>query len=164
MARKRQMALVGEALQECLARMDAELPFHLTGVWRNWKRIVGEEAASMAMPLGRHKRTLIVGAEDHAAQQELTYYSPAILEAVNAYLGEECFDKMQVDLLMGETPLNESASQSGGPGGARTVFGPRPDRLGGLLGGMREDSPVARCYEAYVRHFVAASGGRRSEE
>lgn len=146
--RKGRVKGLGRALDLFLKKnLSASFPFMLVRLWRNWEEVVGPEAAELAKPMGHSNDILIVGAEDSATLNELTYYAPEILDAVNAFLGEIYFDKVQGTLLMGRVPLNEI-----------TVLHP-PDarvkpRNPGNLGGMRErfapDSPVLKCYEKYV--------------
>lgn len=143
------MRHLGYNLQKyCKEELKAELPFKFARLWRSWSQVVGEEAASLARPLGRRKRTLILGVEDGAAMQEATFYAPAILDDVNGFLGEVFFDKVQCQLLRDRTPLDEQ--------GRKATFKrlpPRPAHLGNALQHMDPDSPVARSYQAYIAAF-----------
>jgi len=141
---RKRSTVLGKALDHYLSRLDAGFHFRMVRLWRNWDRVVGEDVAALGRPLGHRDRVLLVGAEDHAAQQELVYWSPVILAVVHEFLGRECFDKVQVDLLMGRAPLDCVAAEK--PGAGSTV--PVPAGLGGLTGRMNKDSPVARCYAA----------------
>jgi len=131
-------------------KLDAGFAFRLVGLWRNWAEVVGPEVAELARPLGHRKRILLVGAEDSLALQEVGYYSPEILERVNAFLGEESFDKVQADLLLGRAPLDTVGVA---PPVHRMGLPPRPAELGGLGRLKQDDSAIGRCYRAYVRLF-----------
>ncbi|MGE4297798.1 MAG: DUF721 domain-containing protein [Desulfovibrionaceae bacterium] len=122
--------------------------FSLVRLWRAWPQVVGEHIAEVARPLGHRKTTLIIGADDSMVAQELTYYAPQIIEDVNAFLGKETFDKVQVELVMGKAPLDTVSLAK--PVMPETNPG-RPEKLGGLAGRLDPQSPVARCYEAYIR-------------
>jgi len=145
---------IGEALDRLLQRTGAGTGFKLAQLWRNWDMVMGEELRLLAIPLGHRKTTLIIGAEDNMAQQELTYYTYEIIERVNAFLDEPFFDRVQVDLLMGKPALDELNM----PSIERYIpaLPPRPARLGNLLGKLDPASPVTRCYEKYVRMFDEA--------
>jgi hypothetical protein len=143
--------------------LDAEFAFRLVRLWRSWPDVVGEELAELARPMGRRKRTLLLGVEDAMAQQEVSYYAPEIVSRANTFLGQEIFDKVQVDLILGRAPLDTARlpRKAKLPG-----VGPRPERLGGLEELKREDSAVGRCYRAYLRLYgeedVAEPGGDAS--
>ncbi len=142
---------IGDMLDRFLDRKGAGVGFRLSYLWRNWDMVMGEELRLLAIPLGHRKDTLIVGAEDNMAQQELVYYTYEMLERVNAFLDEPFFTKVQVDLLLGKNALDELAL----PVIERHIppLPPRPKHLGALMGRLDPDSPVTRCYEKYVRLF-----------
>lgn len=133
----------------CRESLNADEPFRLARLWRDWRQVVGEEAAELARPVGRRKRTLLLGVEDPASMQEATFYAPMILESVNAFMGEVFFDKVQCDLLMGKTPLDAKPAHM-----QRKQLPPRPEKLGGALGLMDPDSAVGRSYRAYLAMFA----------
>lgn len=141
---------IRKAMTSYLSDIDASEGFRLVHLWRSWEDIFGPDLAALARPMGHRKRTLLIGAEDHLALQELTYYAPQLLEAVNEFLGEEFFDKVHVDLIMGKAPLDTHGAHS--PWGVRYAP-PEPENLGALKGKLPSEHPVARCYEAYVRYF-----------
>jgi hypothetical protein len=141
---------VSDVLYKCLSGLEAELPFRLVLLWRRWVEVVGEDAAALCKPLGHRKRTLLVGAEDSAALQELVFRTPEMLDAVNTFLGEECFDKVELDLIMRRVPLD---THTGVEFPKHTPRVEKPDRLGNLKEGFSRDTPIGQCYEAYVRFF-----------
>lgn len=119
-------------------------------ICRNWKTIVGPETAELARPLGRHNNTtLILGVQDGIVMQEMHFLSQTIIDAVNHFCGSVFFDKVRVELLKGRTPLDELTVRT--PGVQTRLQKPGP--LGGLENQMKKDSPVARCYQAYIRLF-----------
>ncbi len=143
------MRHLGHNLQiYCRQKLKADRPFKLARLWRNWSDVVGDAAAELARPLGRRKRTLRLGVEEGAAMQEVSFYAPQILEDVNSYLGEVFFDKVQSELLMGKTPLDEVGRRA-----IAKQMPQRPPNLGNALKHMDPDSPVTRCYLAYVASF-----------
>ncbi|MFP4317010.1 MAG: DUF721 domain-containing protein [Desulfovibrionales bacterium] len=134
-------------LEGFLARKGAENGFALARLWKVWPEVVGPEVAELAKPIGHRKGRLILGAEDSIVLQEITYFGPQILERVNGFLGRKFFDKVSVELIRGRSPLDSiDVSPRFEP-----LPVPKPEHLGALIGAMDEDSPVARCYRAYVR-------------
>lgn len=142
---------IGDVLERLLVRKGAGIGFKLAQLWRNWDMVMGEELRHIAIPLGHRKNTIIIGAEDNMVQQDLSYYSYEIIERVNAFLDEPYFDKVQVDLVMGKSALDEvtlPTLERRAP-----ALPPKPERLGNLLGKLDPESPVTRCYEKYVRLY-----------
>lgn len=133
--------------------------YHLTRLWKHWPEVVGDHIAEVASPMGHRKTTLIVGVEDHMVMQELVHYSPAILEQVNEFLGMNFFDKVHVDLIGDHVSL-DALPQSKRE--AHPLEPERPAELGGLLGKLDPDSPLAKCYRAYVEYFARREERRGS--
>lgn len=145
-----------EALKLALVRLE-ERSRHgghgqLRELWRNWKMVMGEDLAYMALPLGQRKDVLLVGAEDHLVMHELSFSTLEILERANAFMDEEFFRKVELHLLMGQEVLDQPANITPStrvrlpvekPGGLDGSFASRP--------GLNSDSPVVRCYVAYLR-------------
>ncbi|MBG0777163.1 MAG: DUF721 domain-containing protein [Desulfovibrionaceae bacterium] len=146
---------LGPALRAYLRTADTKGSMPLVRLWRGWAEAVGAHVAEMAKPVGHRRRTLLVGVEDSALLQELTYYAPQILDDVNAFLGQEVFDKVQVDLLMGKAPLDTIPDLAPGSGDGRPDPERPPERPEGLQGraDLDPESPVGRCYRAYIRLF-----------
>lgn len=144
---------LGEALRAWLSSRGKEArPAHLDQLWKNWNMVMGPELAPLAQPLGHRHGLLLVGGEDNLVLQELSYAVPEILERVNAFMDEPFFQRVELHLLFGKTPLN-LVSDSPVPEVPRP---PRPLRLGGL--NLDPDSPVGRCYQAYLRCFDTPPG------
>lgn len=144
---------ISEALSEFLSKRDAGEHFHLTRLWRDWPDVVGPHIAELARPLGRRKTTLIVGVEDSMVMQEMNLYAPALIEQANQYLGMKFFDKVQLELIGKQVPLDREPEETPG---ASVLEPKRPVNLGALEQGMAPDSPVAKCYRAYVEYFKGA--------
>ena len=143
------MRLLRSALREYLgSTFQGGKRFRQLRLWKEWGGVVGEDVAALARPLGTRNKTLLLGVEDGAALLETRFYAPQILDDVNAYLGEVCFDKVQCELLMGRTPLDERHK----PVAETRVLRP-PENLGGPNAALPSDSPVGRCYQAYLKVF-----------
>lgn len=121
----------------------------LLRLWEMWEMVMGKDLSEIAVPLGHRDTVLIVGGEDHLVLQELTYAAPEILERVRAFMDREFFQRVELQLMMGRTPLNCIQLE------AYAVEPPlsRPEPLGGLFGLLNPKSPIGRCYTAYVRMF-----------
>lgn len=122
--------------------------YMLTQLWKNWEIVMGPAIAALAHPLGHRNGILLIGADDSCAMQELSYAVPEILERVNAFMNEDYFHKVELHLLLGKESLRRvdiTQAPSLPPP-------PRPPRLGHLK--LPPDSPIAACYEAYVRCFA----------
>lgn len=141
---------VQEVLERLLPGLDAEGALKLVRLWRSWPQVLGPELAELAHPLGRRKATLLLASEDPVAVQELSYFAPEILERVNGFLGEEVFDKVRFEMLSGRVPLDRRTADSMDSPGLPLK---RPKHLGALQDRFPPDSPIGRCYRAYVRMF-----------
>lgn len=143
------------SLQELLGRFleehGEEVNTRLIHLWENWDMVMGEELAPICYPLGHKDRTLIVGAEDNMMQQELSYYAFEILERVNAFVNEEYFNKVRVELLMGKAPMDVVSLPKAKDSGPEPLR--RPKNLGKLVGKLNPESPVTKAYEKYVKMF-----------
>ncbi|MCL1915493.1 MAG: DUF721 domain-containing protein [Desulfovibrionaceae bacterium] len=94
-----------EALRRFLASRQDGANFHLVSLWRAWPRILGEELAALALPLGAQERVLLVGAEDNPSLSELSFQVPFILKQTNAFLRQDYFTGVKLELLQGRRPL-----------------------------------------------------------
>lgn len=124
----------------------------IAALWQNWSMILGEELAGIALPMGHKEQTLVIGAEDNMAMQELSMQSPEILERVNAFMDQEYFSKVKVVLMLGQRPLRTEPEKRS-VSAPRSALPPKPPRLGSLHGKMDPDSVVAACYQAYAALF-----------
>ena len=141
------MVPLGQLIVGFAGRNDASLGFRLAVLWPRWREVLGD-LAPFARPLWRRRSTLLAGVEDQAAMQECLYDAQPMLEAVNAFLGQQVFDKVHFDLLQGKTPLDARAVD------VLTFWRPAMPRIANL-GGLDLDlnTAVGRSYAAYVRQF-----------
>lgn len=138
---------VGELLPDVLAGMGGDpLRMRLVQLWRHWEMVLGPELAPLARPLGHHKDTLLIGAEDAMLMQELHLQSGEILERVNAFMEGPFFAAVKVSLCFQRTELDNIVAPTPRPLPAAE----RPQLTGSALEGMRADSAVARCYARFV--------------
>jgi hypothetical protein len=144
--REKRLRAAGEAVEAFLAQLGGKERRHLCALWNNWDLVLGP-LAPLALPLGQEKGVLLLGAEDSMALQELVLQGPEILERVNAFMDGPFFLKVRVILAQGRPPLNRRPPAHPLPPPAPA----RPPRLGGLS--LPPDSPVGRCYAAYVARF-----------
>lgn len=143
----------GELITRLLSRYDKKGGFRLARLWAEWERVVGAEVAELARPLGHREGALLLSAPDSMAAQQLSYYAPELLERVNAFFGEEVFDKIRFELLDGRVPLaGKNAQEPPQPRPAPVM----PKDVGSLLGIMDPETAIGRCYRAYVRRMEAA--------
>lgn len=131
-------------------KLNASFPFRLAQLWDRWDALLGAELAGLAKPLGHRKGVLLVGVEDPAAMQEVSFYELDLLDAVNHFLQKNYFDKIQFELLKGKVPLNADKRDA--------LYVPRsplrpPGPLGTLFPVLDPNSSVAKCYASYVRLF-----------
>lgn len=131
----------------------------LLELWRHWDMVLGQPLASLALPLGHKEHSLIVGAEDNLALQELSFLSSEILERVNAFLNEPYFDTVQLELLMGRATLNNisclSAKENPATDNFLPVHIPVAMPAQGALGNLDidENTALGLCYKKYVQRF-----------
>lgn len=133
-----------------LQRLDRKGALPLLRLWRNWEELLGPDMAALMRPLGHRERTLLLATEDPVVAQEASFLAPLVLDKVHGFLGQEVFDKVHFELLNGRIPL---AGRTTRPEPEPRPL-PRPRRIGGLRGLLDEDSPLGRCYRAYVRLFA----------
>lgn len=119
----------------------------LVQLWRHWEMVMGENLSALGRPLGRKDRTLLVGAQDAMALQELSLQGPEMLERANAFMDKPFFTRVKVSLMQERPDLARKREQ---PEYRPEAPAPAPV-LGAHLGRMKPDSPVARCYEAWAR-------------
>lgn len=128
----------------------------LAALWREWGRLFADAPFDLGRPLGERERVLVVGVEDPLAMQELGFVRPDILARANAFLGEQCFDKVRFELIHGQASLGTTLVS---PGVEPAAPGPLP-QVGGL--DLPPDTPIGRCYAKYVALAAAGRGERAS--
>lgn len=151
--REKRLLAAGEAMSAFLDGHGGKERRHLTALWRNWSVVMGETLAELAFPLGHKGGVLLVGADDVMAMQELSLQSMEILERANAFMDSEFFRQVKVNLMQGQQALSRPRPRR--PDSPLRPAPPtKPARLGGLVGKLDPDSPVTRCYEAYLAMFA----------
>lgn len=148
---------VGDVLRTVLGRSRSGRDLELAELWRHWDQVLGPRLAGLALPLGRRGSLLLLAAEDNLILQELSFLAPEILERVNAFLDEPLFTDTRLCLLGKQRPLNLAADSTAGPlerpRRPQLPASPDPDRLGALWDDLDPETPLGRCYRAYVRRF-----------
>jgi len=158
------MALqIQEILHDFWSGPDRALQRRLAEIWSSWPRIVGQDIADLAKPLGRNKSTLLLGVEDPMVMQEMHFHAPTIMRDVNAALGEKVFDKVRLDLLGARSSLIAVADAlehelregrktvSGSMPTAYEQAGVRLDDMNDAHGRFAAVPALERCYRSYVR-------------
>lgn len=147
--RTRKLLTMDEMLHSVLGSPEALLELAIARLWRHWPEILGEDIARFVRPLGHRKTTMLLGAANSLVMQELSYFSPRILDKANSFLGNAYFQKVQMELMDGRPALDESLLPPTPP----KAPAPAPEPLGNLLPCMDPASPVSACYRAYVKRF-----------
>jgi len=151
---RRTLALksAADALAEFMRKNGGAERAFLIRLWEHWEMVMGKDLAALAMPIGHKKDVLILAAEDSMAAQDIAMQAGDILEWVNTFMGRKYFSRIQVELVMGRNDLSRPLGELRPKPPEHRV--PRPENLGSLLGKFDDPaSPVARCYEAYLRYF-----------
>lgn len=146
----RHRRLTVDTLFRTLGYRDKKGGLKLVRLWRDWATVVGPDVAELARPLGHREGALVLFTEDAAAAQQLSYYAPEIIERVNAFLGQEVFDKVRFELLNGRIPLGEHHRPVAEAPPAPLAA---PKDVGGLLDKIDLESPVGKAYLAYLRRL-----------
>ncbi len=158
--KKRDVSAIGAALGTLLEKLGGEQNQQISQLWRNWSMVMGEDLAQLALPLGSRGPILLVGAEDNMAMSELTYAIAEILERVNAFMDSDYFTKVELHLVMGKntldtlpaiTTLRPRAIPQAPPG----LTGIHLQAQGGKPPLFDPESPVAKCYQAYLNVFAS---------
>lgn len=136
-----------EAVRALFASLGGQHQARLVELWRHWRMVMGEDITPLARPLGHKDRTLLVGAEDGMAMQELSLLAEEMRDRANAFMGNEFFSKVRVSLPQGKPDLARERRERPEP---EAPPPPVPAASGDLLGVLPPDSPVGRCYAAYA--------------
>lgn len=147
----REALALGAALPAVLEELDKRGSLALLQLWAHWEMVLGPELAPLAHPLGHHKDILVIGVDDHLAQQELAFQTEEILERVNAFLDAPLFTGVTLTLLQGRSILDEAVPPRFPPLKAPPLFeAPQAENVGGLLDFFDPDTPIGRCYRRCV--------------
>lgn len=149
----RDMRAMSDAAHSLLTRLGGPERAQIVQLWRNWDMVMGPDIGPLAIPLGSRKRILLIGGEDNMAMQELTYQVPDILERVNAFMDSEHFERVELHLLLGRAALNLHRLNGQPVPRASRPLPPKPEHLGSLRDTLDPDSPIGRCYAAYLRLY-----------
>ena len=141
------MRTAAQAVKAYISRPDMDQELQIAGIWKHWDRIIGPGLQDLARPLGKRKRTLVVGVANSLVMQECVFYSEQILEKIADYLDWQPFDKISFELLQKGACLDEITVGCD----FQTLTAKIPESLGGLLETVPEDSPVGSCYRTYLR-------------
>ena len=145
------VARTNERIKHLLSQFTAPEQQHEMQLWRHWDMVMGSDLAELAFPLGSRHDILIIGGEDNLALQDLAFMTPEILERANAFMGSPTFVRVELRLLQGRRTLNLPPAIQ--PAVRERLPLQRPERLGHYLDQMDPESPVARCYRAYLKTF-----------
>ncbi len=127
----------------------------LVRLWDNWAEVVGPEVASLAHPLGRRGRALVLLADDPMVSQHLSFLVPELLGRINAFLGEHLFDDVRFELSDGRPALDRPRPEQGKH---LKIAHQRPENLGKVAAALPPESPVGRAYRAYLKMFKTNKG------
>lgn len=148
--REQRLRTSAEGLARLFASLGNNEAGDLVGLWRRWPEIMGEDIAALGAPLGHAEHILQIGADDSMALQELSLQAEEIRERANAFLGNDWFTGVKVLLMQGRKDLAAPRPDPAPAPAPRQEAAEPPPQLGRLLGRLDPDSPITRCYEAFV--------------
>ncbi|MDR2891825.1 MAG: DUF721 domain-containing protein [Deltaproteobacteria bacterium] len=158
--RRRKIQSIQDALAQFLSRHKGRGNLRLVHLWENWPMVMGDQLTDVALPLGVQDRTLLIGAEDSMLMHELSFFIPEIMDRANAFMDENYFTKVRLELPRGRTPLypptpGGGVSETASPktSSQRTDLRHKPENLGGLIGRFDPESSIGRAYLSYVKSF-----------
>lgn len=147
----REALALGAALPAVIEGLDKKGALGLLQLWAHWDMVLGAELAPLAHPLGHYRDILVIGVDDHLAQQELAFQTEEILERVNAFLDAPRFSGVTLTLLQGRSILDAAIPPRFPPLRPAALFeAPQAESIGGLLGFFDPDTPIGRCYRRFV--------------
>lgn len=101
------MQSISQALQKYIENQGIKTELDIAKIWNYWSMILGPQLADLAKPLGRRKKTLIIGAKNSTIMQELNFSSQEILDKIYDFLGWQPFDNICFELLEKKTSLDQ---------------------------------------------------------
>ncbi|MDL2307479.1 DUF721 domain-containing protein [Desulfovibrio sp. OttesenSCG-928-C06] len=155
-ARARATKSLQDALKAFFSRHKGRGNYHLAHLWESWPIVMGDNLCAVALPLGVQDRTLIIGTEDSMLMHELTFMIPEILNRANAFMDEQYFAKVRLELLRDRVPLyppQDRAATGGSLAKPQPEHRVKPENLGAAMDKLDPNSPVGRAYRSYVRSF-----------
>ncbi len=121
-----------------------EIRQKLFQLYEHWDMVLGEDLASLALPLGYRNKIFLIAAEDSMALNELSYSQEEILGRIHAFIDMNYFDKIELHLLQGKTALNQIPKAEHDR--YETVL-IRPENLGKL------NLPEGKVRDAYLHYL-----------
>lgn len=79
---------IGSILEKTLKALEIDAPLKAHSIWGAWTEIVGEPLALHAQPRSIYNRILFINVSHSTWIQQLQFLKPALLEKINAFLGE----------------------------------------------------------------------------
>lgn len=152
--RNRKMLSLPDGLRRFLNRKKGTESMRLARLWLAWGEVLGPELSQMVKPLGNRERTLLLLVEDSMVMQEIHYQLQTILRLVNDYIGTDegiFFTKAQLSLPKGKQGLDSFKGLE--PHVTFEYSVPEPPGLDNLVGKFDPDSPIGRCFNAYMSYF-----------
>ncbi|MDR1126021.1 MAG: DUF721 domain-containing protein [Deltaproteobacteria bacterium] len=150
--RARRVQSLTEALEIFFSRHKGRGNLRLPHLWEHWPMVMGDPLWRLALPLGVQDRVLLVGAEDNMLMHELSFHTPEMLARANAFMDEEYFGRVRVELVRGRMPLYPPVARPVS-GEAKPAGRPKPPDLGSLGGKIDPESPFGRAYLSYLGSF-----------
>lgn len=151
--RSRRTQSLTEAMQSFFSRHKGRGNLRLPHLWENWPMVMGEPLWRAALPLGIQDRVLLIGAEDNMLMHELSFHTPEILDRANAFMDEEYFSRVRLELLRGRQPLYPATMVRPVTAAAKPTSRSKPPDLGSLNDKIDPESPFGRAYASYLRSF-----------
>lgn len=152
--RNRKMLSLPDGLRNFLSRKKGTESMRLARLWLAWGEVLGPELSQMVKPLGNRERTLLLLVEDSMVMQEIHYQLQTILRLVNEYIGTDegvFFTKAQLSLPKGKQGLDSYKGLE--PHVTFEYSVPEPPGLDDLVGRFDPNSPIGRCFNAYINYF-----------
>lgn len=148
--RERRSVNVSTALGGILEGLDSRGSLQLVRLWDNWAEVVGEEVASLAKPLGKRGKALILQTDDPMTSQHLSFLVPEILGAIHRFLGKPFFEDIRFELGSGRPALDRPRPAPPKPA---SRIPKRPEALGSKAAEIDPNTPWGRAYHAYIMMF-----------
>lgn len=151
--RSRKLHSVAEAFQSLVERRGDPTIEKRLSLWSHWDSLMGSPIVDLGFPIETKGKTIIMGAENSMAMQELSMLAPTILHRVNEFLGEKMFTK--VVFVQGEPPAKERQARLDYLATPEVAtMPPPPKQFGHKLSDFSDNSLVSQCYRAvYSAYF-----------
>lgn len=117
-------------------------------LWSQWDTIMGSPVIDLGFPIETKGKSIIMGAENALAMQELSMLSPTILNRVNSFLGETNAYTRVVLTQANHPPRLAMSVKKQAATTQPDTMPPPPKGFGHRLDNFSDDSIVSRCYRA----------------